>query len=75
MHCCEKIQVTVSFLLVFDLNHSSVEEWYLIVRECLIAAARSVMFQGFTKIAPAPKDWAAPANSLKTRTPENTAAG
>ena len=34
-----------------------------------MAAARSVMFQGFTRIAPAPRDWAAPANSLSTRTP------
>lgn len=27
-----------------------------------IEEATSVIFQGFTKIAPAPKDWAAPAN-------------
>jgi hypothetical protein len=39
------------------------------VRECSIAAARSVMFQGLTRMAPAPSDWAAPANSLSTNTP------
>lgn len=34
-----------------------------------MAAAMSVMFQGFTKMAPAPSDCAAPANSDSTSTP------
>lgn len=34
-----------------------------------MAAARSVMFHGLTKMAPAPSDCAAPANSLNTSTP------
>lgn len=39
------------------------------VRASSMAAAMSVMFQGFTRIAPAPKLWAAPANSDSTSTP------
>lgn len=42
---------------------------HLIVRALRMAAAMSLMFQGFTKIAPAPSDCAAPANSLKMSTP------
>ena len=34
-----------------------------------MAADRSVMFQGFTRIAPAPRDCEAPVNSLRINTP------
>ena len=34
-----------------------------------MAADKSVMFQGFTRIAPAPRDWDAPVNSLRISTP------
>ncbi len=52
-------------------GHGSSESgtWSLMVRASSIAAAMSVMFQGFTRIAPAPNDCAAPANSLSTSTP------
>ena len=43
--------------------------WSLMVRASSMAAAMSVMFQGLTRIAPAPRDCAAPANSLSTSTP------
>ena len=34
-----------------------------------MAADKSVMFQGFTRIAPAPSDWDTPVNSLRISTP------
>ena len=34
-----------------------------------MAADKSVMFQGFTRMAPAPRDWDAPVNSLRISTP------
>ena len=50
---------------------SSLKEltWSLMVRASSMAAAMSVIFQGLTRMAPAPSDCAAPANSLNTSTP------
>ena len=43
--------------------------WSHMVSASSMAAAMSVMFQGFTRMAPAPSDCAAPANSLRMSTP------
>ena len=37
-----------------------------------MAADRSVMFQGLTNMAPAPRDCEAPVNSLSIRTPADS---
>ena len=43
--------------------------WSDMVSASSMAAAMSVMFQGLTRMAPAPSDCAAPANSLRMSTP------
>ena len=45
------------------------------VKASLMAADKSVMFQGLTSIAPAPRDCDAPVNSLRINTPAANTVG